>query len=232
VAEHPAAAGSGVGEFHRIESLSRVAYEEIRDRIIDGRISEDARLRERELAEMVGVSRVPVREAIPLLEAAGYLTSLGRRGLIVAPLSIQGTNDVYDLRASLESLAARRAAERATAAGSARVRKTLDAAFARLEEGDLIGFTAANSDFHLAIEALAANEMLSDMMVLVRERNLRLNRVGIGDSPRERHREHTDIADAIFDGNAELASALAFAHVEHVRRRTLASLRSSDRVDA
>src|SRR6059058_1761535 len=67
--------------------LSRVAYEGIRDRILDGRIPAGVRLREQDLAEMLDVSRVPVREALPALEAAGFLSLLGRRGVVVPPVS-------------------------------------------------------------------------------------------------------------------------------------------------
>src|SRR5579862_7591453 len=87
-------------------------YEEIRNKIINGDLPPGTRLRERELADELGVSRVPVREALPYLQADGFITLESHRGAIVTELTLRDVRELFDVRLGVEVYAARLAAQR------------------------------------------------------------------------------------------------------------------------
>src|SRR5438874_11414386 len=99
-----------IGAGHR--PLRDKVVDELRRRIIDGVYEPGDRLTEERLADDFGVSRNPVREAIRVLEAEGFLRAQPRRGDVVAQMSVQDVEDLFDVRMSLEELAARLAAQR------------------------------------------------------------------------------------------------------------------------
>ena len=92
--------------------LRELVCENIRQAIIDGTFSPGERLMEIQLADEMGVSRTPVREAIRKLELEGFVVMIPRRGTYVADISIKDINEVYEIRTSLDVLAAGLAAER------------------------------------------------------------------------------------------------------------------------
>src|SRR3954453_2222223 len=100
----------------------------LRNAIINGEYTPGERLTEDRLAEDFGVSRNPVREALRVAEAEGFVVILPRRGAVVASPSSTAIEDIFAVRQRLEPLAARLAAERATPRGIAGLRSLLDAA--------------------------------------------------------------------------------------------------------
>jgi DNA-binding GntR family transcriptional regulator len=110
------------------ESLgnAQIAYESIRQAIVEGRFAPGQRLIEQRIAEEFGLSRTPVREGLRRLEAEGLVRSERNRGAVVRSVSEEDIRDLYELRAHLESLAAERAAQRATPAELERLRRSVD----------------------------------------------------------------------------------------------------------
>lgn len=208
-------------------SLSRWVFEEIRDRVNDGRLAAGDSLSERDLGAELQVSRVPIREALPMLEAAGLVTLSPRRPAIVTKVTRSGVNQLYDIRSALEPLAARRAAAAvANGASPERLSEALRAAEEALTRADLPGFHTHSGDIHVAIEDLCGNDLLGVLMEPLRERSTRLNVANIERDPQVRHGEHISLVDAIVQGDVDLASSLAYAHVEWGRRRTFRTLSS------
>src|SRR5215813_3992360 len=107
--------------------LRREIENRLRAAIVGGRFKPGERLIERELCEMLGVSRPSLREALRQLEAEELVTILPNRGPIVAALTVVEAEQLYDVRAMLEGLAARRFAETASDADIAALRQALDA---------------------------------------------------------------------------------------------------------
>ena len=106
---------SGHLEQIRLDSykpLRELVCEHIRDAIINGVFAPGERLMEIQMADEMGVSRTPVREAIRKLEMEGFVVMIPRRGTYVSNMSIRDINDVYEIRISLDTLAAGLAAER------------------------------------------------------------------------------------------------------------------------
>ena len=99
-------------------------YEAILDAICDGRLAQGQRLIEGDMAQRLGVSRLPVHQALKQLHREGFLAETGRRGLVVAEIDGTFAREIYELRAALDSAAAVTAAERATAAESKAARSS------------------------------------------------------------------------------------------------------------
>src|SRR5690606_19153041 len=101
-------------QLHSYKPLRELVFEAIREAIIEGTLEPGERLMEAQLAEDLGVSRTPVREAIRQLELAGLVVMIPRRGAYVADISLKDVADVFEIRGALEALAASLAADRAT----------------------------------------------------------------------------------------------------------------------
>lgn len=207
------------------QARSAWVYERIKDIIIAGDLLPGDELRERDLAERLGVSRVPVREALPMLQSSGLVSMAPRRSARVTDISRKDLDDLFDLRSSLEPLAARLAARQvAGGADGSALRSAIDDAAAALENDDDDAFHDSSSRLHDCIEELAANPLLDHVMSTIRERNARLNVVNIGSHNLERQREHIQLAEAILSGNERLAESIAYTHVELGHARTLESV--------
>jgi DNA-binding GntR family transcriptional regulator len=128
----------------------------LREGIIAGRFARGARLKQAEIARELSTSITPVREALKLLEAEGYVSGDSFRGAVVAPFDIEASAEVLDLRIQLETRLVKGAVERACAADIAEL-KVLAAAFAAaFEAGDNEAARAANYRFHHRMFAIAA----------------------------------------------------------------------------
>ena len=205
-------------------SLSHKVYEYLRDAIIEGDLAPGSRLLERELSQRLAVSRIPIREALPQLEAEGLIVTVPRRGSVVAQMTLSDIEELFDLRGSLDVLAARLASLRARTGSTA----GLDQAFARAEiattEGSETEIAAANATFHQEIVALTGSRLLESTMAPINARVRWLFRLTSDRDPTLLCREHAELHEAIRSGDVELAASLAFVHVERGRRPSLESL--------
>jgi DNA-binding GntR family transcriptional regulator len=207
-------------------SLSVKVFEYLREAIIEGDLQPGARLLERELSERLEVSRIPIREALPQLEAEGLIETIPRRGSVVTQLTLRDISELFDVRASLDVLAARSAARQATPA----TRAGLDRAFERsrmaTDTGSATEIAAANAAFHVTIHEVAANRLLQGLMAPINARVRWLFRLTSERDPKLLCQEHGELHEAIVAGDVELAASLAFSHVERGRRPSLESLAS------
>lgn len=153
----------------RQESLAAPALyqqvaERLRSRIYAHELEPGAWLDEQALAAAMGISRTPLREALKVLAAEGLVTLRPRRGCYVAELSEQDVDEIFPVMALLEGRSAQEAAVRATA----RDLRQLDAIHAELERcaeaGDADRFFEANQAFHDAVQALAGNRWLKQLI--------------------------------------------------------------------
>ncbi|WP_410614635.1 GntR family transcriptional regulator [Amycolatopsis sp. lyj-109] len=196
--------------------------EELRERILTGRLRPGDRLVERELAEDLGVSRVPVREAIRSLEAEGFLVVQSPRRVVVRQLARVDVEELFDVREALEGLAAGLAAERAGAAGLKGLARVLADAARATARGDAARITELNSRFHDEIVAIAGNSLLSTMLQPLEGRLRWLT--SQNEHWIELLDEHRRLYEAIASGDAERAKASAVEHVRVNREVTLRAL--------
>ena len=196
--------------------------EELRERILTGRLRPGDRLVERELAEDFGVSRVPVREAIRSLEAEGFLVVQSPRRVVVRQLARVDVEELFDVREALEGLAAGLAAGRAGAAELKRLERVLADAARATARGDAARITVLNSRFHDEIVAIAGNALLTTMLQPLEGRLRWLT--SQNEHWAELLDEHRRLYEAIASGDAERAKASAVEHVRVNRDVTLRSL--------
>ena len=152
------------GQASLARTASAAAADLIRQAIVDGRVLPGQRLKEEELAQQLGISRTPIREALLVLQTEGLLEATPNRGATVRAYDPADLEEMYDLRAVLESHAARRAATRVNAEQLEGLRASCDR-FATLVGGDdLPALVAENGFFHDTILAAADSERLSGMV--------------------------------------------------------------------
>lgn len=196
--------------------------DEIRQRIIDGRLPPGSRIVERELAAELQVSRVPVREALRMLASEGFLAVVPRRGVVVKTLTRRDVEQLFDVRESLEVLATRRATERATPADLERLRGILDRVDQAIAQHDDEAVGRGNEEFHDTIIMLADNELLGTMLEPLQGR---LHWLFRQNQDAERlQREHRELYEAMASGNPDRAAARALQHVRENRELALGLL--------
>jgi DNA-binding GntR family transcriptional regulator len=205
-----------IGDSHR--PLRDKVAAELRRRIIDGLYEPGHRLTEDRLANDFGVSRNPVREAIRVLEAEGFLLTHARRGTVVASMSTKDVQDFFDVRLSLEVLAARLAAERAGQAGAGALDRLMAKARTTRRMADL---AALNTQFHASICDLADNALLTATMESLHGRLQWVYRRSVPARAENSWAEHADLVSAIRAGDADAAADAARAHVLAARRAAL-----------
>ncbi|WP_175637391.1 GntR family transcriptional regulator [Sinomonas mesophila] len=207
------------------EAMAGQVYQQILEAIVEGRLTPGQRLRERELSDQYGVSRIPVREAIHRLEQDGFLVTAPRRGAVVRRLTLADVEELFDLRVLLESFAARRAAERVAAgADGAHLTETLRLARDAMAAGDAVRTSDLNSAFHDQIVALANNALLERSIRPLRGLTRWIFGLSVNRPLEINALEHDELADAILTGQAQLAEAVAAAHVESGRKPVIDGL--------
>jgi DNA-binding GntR family transcriptional regulator len=206
-------------------SMAQSAYLAIREGIIHGSYPPGSRLRERELSEELHMSRIPIREALRQLEVEGFVTTSPNRGALVSQLTLKDVAELFDLRLSLEVLAARQAAV-AVAEGRAddTLQQVVREARRATEAGDADAIRQANTNFHAQTIAMTGNDLLIATMDPLLGRIRWLFALTADRDPHVEYAEHATLCEAIYSGNSELAGALAFAHIEHGRAPSLAGL--------
>ncbi|MFC9705964.1 GntR family transcriptional regulator [Streptomyces sp. NPDC056943] len=203
-------------------SLRERVYEELRERIIEAEFPAGTRLVEREIAEELRVSRVPVREAMQRLEAEGFLSVRPRRGSMVTEFGPEEAEHLFDVRENLEGLAARLAARHAGAHELRALEELLARARAAAESGRLREAVSLNADFHRAVVGLSGNPLLVELMAPLDSRLRRLFRLTSAASDGEPMcGAHERLYEAIRDRDEAGAESLARAHVAATRASAL-----------
>ena len=180
------------------------------------------------IAQVLGVSRQPVQQALLLLRNHGLLRDAPGRGLIVAPLDPDHVQHMYEMRAVIEGLAGRRAAE-ASAERAARLGPALiEAGRKAVASGSVPKMIAADMRFHEFIYDLAGNPLVAPVMTTHWTYTQRvMGEVLMRDEkPRDIWNQHSEILDAIISGNAARAESLARKHITQASDFMVARLRS------
>ncbi|HEX7350968.1 GntR family transcriptional regulator [Brachybacterium sp.] len=215
------------------------AYSTLREEIIDGHLDPGTVLGEVEQSARLGISRTPLREALARLVADGLAESSRGRGAVVTAVSLGEAPQLFDLRIALETLAARRAAERAAladrvdpaeAAEGTDLPSRFAALAARFERAtsalargtDPSAYYALTTELDAALDAACANPYLAESLRGLRLHLGRLRRLARNSPGRlaDSAREHAAIARAVAAGDAELAAAATTVHL----RQALAHL--------
>lgn len=200
-----------------------IAYWTIRDAIRTGTISAGARLGEVELSRAFGVSRTPVHEALRRLEAE-RLIGREARGWVVPAVTLEDLVQIFEIRETLDGLAARCAAMRTSPVEVDAMREAIERTERALAEEDLAGLAEGSMSFHEILRAGSKNARLPYMISLLYEshRSIWLHQLA-PERVRDAVAEHRAIFEAIASHDAERAEQLAR---EHTRRALRAQIRA------
>ncbi|MHB8917173.1 MAG: GntR family transcriptional regulator [Desulfocucumaceae bacterium] len=203
---------------HRLETVSDRVYQEIKDRIITGRLKSGHRLVERDLASELKVSRTPVREALMQLEQERLVTTSKFKGVIVARINFREARELFQVRMVLESLAAREAAINRSGEDLARLRNCIEDVKIYRKEGRMADVIKNNADFHLTIASSSGNRRLFDLLAQLQDHIglLRVTSLLKPNRPLENEEEHEDIYRAIEKGYPDVAEIMMKQHISLV----------------
>jgi DNA-binding GntR family transcriptional regulator len=198
------------------------AYEAVRSGIITGRYLAGARLTEQDIATTVGVSRTPVREALRRLDAEGLVEFTPNLGAVVTTWDESDSDEIFDLRAMLESYGARRATVRATDEQIAELRRLAEFQYRESTErkaGHLERIGELNSRFHRCMQEAAASPRLIRALAGLIEAPLMMRtfqKYTLEDLQRSAQ-HHLEIVRALEARDAEWAASVMFSHVHAAR---------------
>jgi phosphonate utilization transcriptional regulator len=223
----PAAGGATI-ELLQSHSLNTLVQRELQRQIIAGELPIGAKLNEADIATSLRVSRGPVREAFRALEQSGLVRTEKNRGVFVRQLSLREADEIYEVRAALDGLIGRLAAQRIRPAELQRVRGIVKRMHAAGRSRDVEAYFPLNIEFHEMLAQAAGNAALLDnyhrvvnQLNLFRRETLARNAEHIPVSTRD----HEAIVNAVAEGDGAEAQRLLFEHVIDSRDRLHAALR-------
>lgn len=193
-------------------SASRMVADALRAAIVDGSLAPGTPLRQDAVARHFSVSAIPVREALRQLESEGWTKAELNKGATVAPLLPEEAREIYEIRASLESLAIACAIPAHTETSLREAQALLKAAES---EPDPAQYVARNEAFHLSLYAPAARPLLMDMIGTLHRRGERYLRVkfGLPEHKRVSDKEHAALMKAVRARDVATAQRLVSEHL-------------------
>ena len=219
-------------------SLTTVVQQEIERAILQGEYAPGSKLIEATLAQAMGVSRGPVREAFRMLEEAGLVRNEKNRGVFVRDIPIDEAVEIFDLRAAMDELVGRKLAKDITPAQLKEIKGLGDAMEKSVKAEDAYNYHLLNLKFHDRLVEMAGNSKLTAIYrKLIKELSL-FRRLNLADGwllPISAS-EHRQIIKAIASGDPEAAGKAMFDHVMDSKERTIENdlrrqERAKERVD-
>ena len=202
-------------------SLPALVQKELERMILAGDLPAGGKLNEATVADMLGVSRGPVREAFRALEASGLVRLEKNRGVFVRQISVEEADEIYEVRAALDEFVGRRLAQTASDEDVRDLRARVERMERAAAKGDIDAYAAANLEFHDRLVELTGNDkLLATYRRLVNELHLyrRATLAQSGTLPVST-REHREIVDRIAAGQPAAAGRALFDHVMASRER-------------
>jgi len=155
------------------KTIRRKIYEHLREQLLSGKIQPHQHLIEAKVARDIGTSRTPVREALHSLELEGLIESIPRVGYVVKPISEQEVEEICEIRAAIEGLAARWAMEKAHGKLVIELQKNISIAEDKVSKGDVRAFVDMDAKFHEIISKFSGSQRLLELAQTLRRHMLR-----------------------------------------------------------
>ena len=222
-----------------IISIPRAALHEqvamrLRKMLVESQIPPGAKLNERELAEVLNVSRTPLREAIKMLSAEGLVELVPNRGAIAVALDEAAVLDTFEVMAGLEAMSGELAAQRITEAELAEIRAMHYEMMAAYTRRDLSAYYRINAQIHQAINAAAKNPVLTSTynQVNARLQALRFRSNQDGEKWKHAMQEHDRMIEALAAHDAKAMRTVLMQHLHNKREVVMEQLRSESTAQA
>ena len=203
-------------------SLANLVQREIERMILDGTLPSGAKLTEATLADQIGVSRGPLREAFRMLEEAGLVRTEKNRGVFVRDVPVEEALEIFEVRAVMDLYVGRKLAQGITPTEVRELRQLVDAMEQAVKSDNAHDYHRFNLKFHDRLLELAGNgKLLATYRRLVNELSLFRRQNLTSESMTVYSREHRQIVKAIAAGDPEAAGQAMYQHVMNSRERTL-----------
>ena len=210
--------------------LRDVVFNTLRQAILKGELKPVERLMEIALAEKLGVSRTPIREAMRKLELEGLVVMIPRRGAQVANITEKDLNDVLEVRIALENVAIEKACTRMSKEDMGRLWLAAKEFERTMAEGNLVRLAEADVAFHEIIYRASDNKRLNQVLNNLREQIYRY-RVEYLKEEETRNvlvKEHEELTKAIRQRDVKKAQEISFRHIENQRRAIIQSIEAEE----
>lgn len=207
--------------------LRELVLEAIREAIINGVLKPRERLMEIQLADELGVSRTPIREALRKLELEGFIVMVPRKGAYVSDISFKDIADVFEIRAALEGLASALAAERITDEELEEMERLLVEKVEAINSNDMERLVEVDTKFHETIYKASRNQRLFTIINNLREQIQRFRAQSLSHPGRMKQSldEHRSIVEAIQSRDAAIARQAAQDHIENAENSMIESIK-------
>lgn len=206
--------------------LRDVVFNTLRQAILKGELKPGERLMELTLAERLGVSRTPIREAMRKLELEGLVVMIPRRGAQVANITEKDLNDVLEVRIVLENMAIEKACKRMTEEQMDKLVKAAREFEDTMADGNLVHLAQADVAFHEIIYQASDNRRLIQVLNNLREQiyRYRVEYLKEEETRKLLVKEHEELCQAIRERNVEKACEISFRHIENQRMAIIESI--------
>lgn len=210
------------------QPLRDMVFDVLMNAIMQGQLSPGERLLEVQLADEMGVSRTPVREAIRRLELEGFVVMVPRKGAYVAGLSVDDVESVYEIRTALETLAVRLAAQRMEADDYRQLDELALKMQATWQERNVDQWVELDAHFHELLYKFSRNERLVQMMSNIMEQLSRYRIISLANVEVRQNSlsEHQELIEALRRRDSEMAAAAAARHIENTKHSLLKMLQT------
>lgn len=207
--------------------LRDVVFNTLRKAILTGELKPGERLMEIHLANRLGVSRTPIREAIRKLELEGLVIMIPRRGAEVAQITEKSLKDVLEVRRALDALCVELACERITEEGKVKLREACSEFEKATKTGDVTAIAKADVALHDIIVEATGNARLIQLINNLSEQMYRYRFEYIKDESRHEKlvEEHRMIYESIIEKNKEKAAKAAKLHIDNQEKSIIRQIR-------
>ena len=209
------------------QPLREAVCETLREAIRKGILEPGERLMEVQLAEELGISRTPVREAIRKLEQEGYVIMMPRRGTYVSDISTNDVKEIFEIRSALESLATGLAARRIEPEELETLQNLLVEIEGYINKNDIEKIVETDIKFHGLLYKVSRNERLVNIINNLKEQLARFRTLSMSYPGRlqETLEEHSEMVEAIANGDVSAARDAAEHHMERAEKTLLKAMR-------
>jgi DNA-binding GntR family transcriptional regulator len=208
-------AGRSLFQPTQVSSLRDLAYDALREAILDGSLSPGQRVKERDIASQMHISTTPVKEALRRLEQDGLIISHPRRGAVVSSSALTSVEEILEIRAYLEGLAARLAATKISASELLALDDQVRQMAELTQAMDLEKLFNANTQFHHMVREASGNHFITQFVCLLTpfDRSVRKQALSYPDEAQRGLEEHTQVYSALKKHDGTAAEVLMRNHI-------------------
>jgi DNA-binding GntR family transcriptional regulator len=205
------------------KTIRRKIYDYLREQVLNGEIPPHQHLIEAKIAKEIGTSRTPVREALHSLELEGLIESIPRVGYVVKPIKEAEVEEICEIRAAIEGVAARWAMEKAHQRLIEELRKNISLSEEEAAQGDPKPFVELDAQFHEIIARLSGSKRLQELAQTLRRHMLRyrIQSIYLSDNVLRAIEGHKGILGAMEKGDLEEVNRAIRCHLEQSKKDVL-----------